>query len=106
MPWITRGTSGSSTRSTTLPPAAVASAAGGIALNASLSPAGTMTSLISGLPSRDTWVYPEPSAGVPLALRSVGRVVVLQTPMTGFAVASPSIATADLGTSSTMLLTL
>jgi hypothetical protein len=43
---------------------------------------------------------------VPSALRSVGRVVVLQTPMTGLAAASPSAATSDLGTSNTMLLTL
>src|SRR4051812_48289699 len=100
---INWGTSGLRTRSTTAPLAAVASAEGGMELNASLSPAGTTTSLTSGLPSRDTWVYDEPLAAVPLALRSVGRVVVLQIPMTGFFLGSPLIATSDLGTSKTML---
>ncbi len=53
MAWMSFGTSGSVTRCTTA--GMLASLSGLSELNASFSPAGTTTSLTSGLPSRETW---------------------------------------------------
>ena len=84
----------------------MASLSGGIALKASFRPAGTTTSLTSGLPSRDTWTQsPVPLAVWPV-IRTRGRSVVVQTPMTGLRFASPFSATSLNGTCSAIVFTL
>ncbi len=70
-------------------------------LNASLSPAGTTTSLTSGWPSRETCTQPPDDCAVGHA-GPRGRSVVVQTPITGLRLASPFSATSLNGTCSAM----
>src|SRR5215475_5528082 len=96
MPWISLGTSGSLTRATS--GATEASLTGGRALKASFRPAGATTSLTNGLPRRETWTHFAVDVAVPPVMRTLGRSVVDQTPMTGLRVASAFSATSWNGT--------
>ena len=82
-----------------------ASCAGPVRLNLSLAPIGTMTSLISGLPRRETWTHEALTCFLPLWRRTFRRLrsVVAQTPTTALAesaaaTARPSRVTSASGT--------
>ena len=104
MPSRSFGSSGSVTRLTTS--GMVASLTGVSPLKASFRPAGSTTSLTSGLPSRDTCTGSPTAVAVPGASCKVRRSVSLQTPITGFACGSPFAVTSESGTCSTHVLTL
>src|SRR5215468_3835328 len=96
MLWMSLGTSGFLTRATT--GAIEASLTGGRALKASFRPAGTTTSLTSGLPRRETWTHFEVDVAVLPLMRTLGRSAVDQMPMFGLRVESPFSVTSLNGT--------
>src|SRR5882672_7445848 len=104
MPWISLGTSGFLTRATT--GATEASLAGGRALKASFRPAGTTTSLTSGLPRRETWTHCLADVVVLPVMRTRGRSAVDQMPMFGLRFAFLFSATSLNGTWIAIVLTL
>src|SRR5215472_3431606 len=104
MLWMSFGTSGSFTRATT--GAIEASWTGGRALKASFRPAGTTTSLTSGLPRRETWTQCLVVVVVLPVMRTRGRSAVDQMPMFGLRFAFLFSATSLNGTWIAIVLTL
>ncbi len=102
--WNNWGTSGFVTRLTNA--WFLLSWSGVLPLKASFMFAAAITSLISGLPNRDTCTaFPVGLACPGLSCR-VCRAVLLHTPTTGFFDASPFSASADFGTCNTSVCTL
>ena len=104
MPSMSLGNSGSVTRLTSS--GTLRSWSGVSELNRSLSPAGTTTSLTSGLPSRETCTCLPKGFSTPGCSSIDRRSVSLHTPMTGLCTGSSPSTTSDFGTCNAMVFTL